>query len=330
MNPQHEALLFELKHHRVFPALDNSTYLHNPYILAMIKIQSFTQAVTAFLEQPNSPQQGLISAIWELYDGTPSFYEQLAFGKCVKDAMLKHPLQRTAKQYQWLSVVAMITDIGIETKAVPQIVWGAISAREEWKERVLSPSNLPIDQDYFYIFTQKHGLTTPLLPLSSALANDHCPICFLPFSEETGIVPQEAPCAHFFCARCIPKWIAKATKICTCPLCRACLVCGSDRVPCAWHTLWKPELAPPTPLPEILDQVLPEKTGVVLHGIQPNAYFVLRERTRKDRSWLEGLTKWMDRAVRMGDHPGKATIAADYEVIVERVRGEIVKALRES
>jgi hypothetical protein len=95
MDPEHEALLFELKHHRVFPALDNSTYLHNPYILAMIKIQSFTQTVTTLLEQSSSPQQGLVSAIRDLYDGLPSFHEQLAFGKWLKDAMLKHPHSET-------------------------------------------------------------------------------------------------------------------------------------------------------------------------------------------------------------------------------------------
>jgi hypothetical protein len=324
-----EDLLFELKHYRQFPAPSNN-YLHNPYVHAMIKIQSFTSSVIAFLEQPGTSHHSLVSIIQEIYNDLPSFHEILKFGKWIKDAMLKHPLQRTAKQYQWLAIVNTITELGILEGTFSQIVLTGLAAIQEWHERVLSPSNLPIDQPNTYIFTHKHGITTPPLPLHPTFDNTHCPICFLLFSSDT-VVPQAAPCAHILCSKCFPRWIAKATKTCTCPLCRACLVCGNATYPCPWHTLREElELVPPTPLPTILDQVLVEKRGEVLHGIRPEKYFVLREATRRDRTTLKRLSRWMDIAVRQGDYAGRARVKVEYEGVAERVREEVVKTLETS
>ena len=50
------------------------------------------------------------------------------------------------------------------------------------------------------------------------------------------------------------------------------------------------EQARPQPLSKILDVVLPDKVGVVLHGTRSERYWALREVTRKDRSmlaWIE-------------------------------------------
>jgi hypothetical protein len=105
-------------------------------------------------------------------------------------------------------------------------------------------------------------------------------------------------------------------------------VCGNATNPCPWHTLREElELAPPTPLPKILDEVLPGKKEEVLHGIEPQKYFVLREATRKHRVTLSRLERWMELATRQGDHAGRARVAADYEVVAERMRGEVVNAL---
>jgi hypothetical protein len=89
-------LLFELKYYRRFP-VSNNAYLHNPYILAMLKIESFTHWIIVFLEQPGTSHHSLVPSLQEIYDDLPSFHEILAFGMWIKDAMLKHPLQRTAK-----------------------------------------------------------------------------------------------------------------------------------------------------------------------------------------------------------------------------------------
>jgi hypothetical protein len=327
MDPEFEALLFDLKHHRIFPFPMGSDRFDNPYIVAMVKIQSFTHAVTTLLEQTIAPQQGLVSAIRNLYDGLPSFSEQLKFGLWIQNATLKHPLQRTAKQYQWLSVLDMITDIGTDG-AVERIVPGAMAALEEWKERVLLPDNLPIDQDENYIFKHKHGLTNvPISSNADIKKLDDCPVCTLPLTPLS--FAKAAPCTHVLCKKCFLKWIAQSKETCTCPLCRACLICGNAEYPCKWHRLNR-ELAPPVPLPTILDACLPEKVGEVLHGIQPEKYFVLREATRQDRARLEILSYWLGEAILQGDDAARQRLAGDEALVAERVREQVVKTLETS
>jgi hypothetical protein len=295
----------------------------------MLKIETYTFAVISFLEQPGDAHHSLVPAIQGMYDGLPSFHlhQQLKFGQWIKDAVVKHPLRQTAKQAQWLAIVDTITEVGLEMSAIPQVVLAAVSARKEWTERVLLPENLPIDQEHKYIFIAKHGLTT--LPLTAELEKETCAVCFQSFSEAN--VTQAAPCTHVLCSRCFPRWIKMAVRACRCPLCRAsaCLVCGNESSPCGFHTIAK-EIAPPLSLPTILDRLLPDKAVEVLHDIKPLAYSELRKATRQDRTRLESFTRWMGRAVRMGDHAGRAVVEADYETVVERVRGEVLKAVGEA
>jgi hypothetical protein len=218
----------------------------------------------------------------------------------------------------------MITDIGTDG-AVERIVPGAMAAVEEWKERVLLPENLPIDQDNNYIFQHKHGLTdVPIRPDAEAEDVDDCSVCTLPLTPLS--LAKSAPCTHILCKKCFLKWVAQSRKTCTCPLCRACLICGNAEYPCKWHRLNR-ELARPVPLPKILDASLPDKVGEVLHGIQPEKYFVLRENTRADRARLEILSYWRSEAILQGDDAVPERLVADYAVVAERVREQVVKAL---
>jgi hypothetical protein len=125
-----EALLYKLKHHCVFPMAKCG--LHDPYCLAMLKIETFTFAVITFLEQPGTSHHSLVPVIQEMYDGLPSFhlYQQLKFGLWVKNGVVKHPLRRPQKQTQWLAVMDTITEVGVEMSAIPKIVLSAVSARK--------------------------------------------------------------------------------------------------------------------------------------------------------------------------------------------------------
>jgi hypothetical protein len=219
----------------------------------------------------------------------------------------------------------MITDIGTDG-TVERIVPGAMAAVEEWKERVLLPENLPIDQDNNYIFQHKHGLTdVPIRPDAEAEDVDDCSVCTLPLTPLS--LAKSAPCTHILCKKCFLKWIAQSRETCTCPLCRACLICGNVEYPCKLHRLNR-ELARPVPLPKILDASLPDKVGEVLHGIQPEKYFVLRENTRADRARLEILSYWRSEAILQGDDAVPERLVADYAVVAERVRSRLSRLWR--
>ncbi|KAH7086326.1 hypothetical protein FB567DRAFT_527691 [Paraphoma chrysanthemicola] len=316
-----EAWLFELQHRKSFhnPIVD----LSNPYGTAIRTYQTLTNSIIDGLRRKNTEVLSLATEglLHELYIGLPEFdYE--SFKHWVRDATLKHPLRRTAKQYHFLAIVRLQT-CGEPSSTKAKVLEAAVEL-EDWKARVYASQSLLKDPDPLYFFRNKNGIREIDLALSKKgeIAQD-CLICTNVF-DKTVHTAMRAPCGHIICKRCFDKWLLQTTGKYTCPLCRACVVCGNNE--CTYHDVHQ-DRAPPVPIPDILDRVLPEHSGELLHGLAPEQYWTLRERTRTDR----GILRWIEDVLATNElsaqDPVRLRLLKDAKEVVARVTNVIREVL---
>ncbi|KAF1832591.1 hypothetical protein BDW02DRAFT_420978 [Decorospora gaudefroyi] len=326
MNSTIEALLYTLKHHYTFPQLPTETT--DPYLEAMHTFQAFTTHLIATLGSPpytrDLTRVTVNGVLQDIYTGFPSFHDQDKFHVWVKDGVLKPPLRRTAKQFQFQGIVRLQKASKGTINTLMNIIFSAVVIATEWEERVCKPEDVVHDPSPLYFFTKNHAAKT--ISLGDGVEHEpDCPICTETFDPPV-CIPQRALCGHVLCHGCFQKWLRQSSATYTCPLCRACIVCGIAS--CPHHTIGDTDRAPPLPLPEILNQILPETSTEVLHGIVPRRYWELREVTRKDR----GTLAWIEHVLAMHnpaqDDPVRVRLTKDSVEIVESITEEVKKVVR--
>jgi hypothetical protein len=313
-----EFWLFELKHHKLFSRSDVD--LENPHGKAMCIFQDFTITIIDGLERnaPATVNLARDGSLATIYDDLPVF-EISSFKLWVKDATLKHPHRRTAAQHKWLHIVQLQGDV----KSATDIVISAIAEVEEWKERVYAPENLHKDPEATYFFRNKNGISSNISAKDKGKESEkECLICTNAFTTTHQLhVRQQAPCGHIICRACFQKWLRESKGTYTCPLCRACVICGANN--CEDHNI-KRDLAPPVALPLFLNDTLPDKVDDALHGLAPDYYWELREATRKDRS----IMAYIDYVLRIEQTEAvRVVLSRDAEEAVAWITKEITKAV---
>jgi len=98
--------LHELKHYKSFN--DHPSDLTDPYGKAIATFQAFTCSIIHGLEctDPEVISTTQDCMLQHIYSDFPTF-DPTILKPWVKDAMLKHPFRRTAKQYHFLAIVQM-------------------------------------------------------------------------------------------------------------------------------------------------------------------------------------------------------------------------------
>jgi len=318
-----EAWLHELKHYKSFN--DYIVDLSDPYGKAIATFQLFTRSIIEGLERKDFEVESLIhdGSLHDIYSELPSFAPEV-LKPWVKDAMLMHPLRRTAKQYHFL-VIVQIQGRG-ELKSPRDISVSAKIELDDWKSRAYNPENLDKDPDALYFFRNKNGIKDIDPSQEDANFTPECVICDNLFDEDAHLT-QQAPCGHVVCRACFGEWLKQCNGTYTCMLCRACAVCGAND--CPHHDVHQ-ERARPHPLSLILDLVIPDKAGEVLHGIKAERYWGLREATRADREVLA----WMEQILEVhhlwpGD-PSRVWWEKDAEEILSRVTEAVREAVTEA
>jgi hypothetical protein len=311
-----ESWLFELKHHKSFNRSGDD--LDNPFGKAMCIFQAFTSTIIDGLERkaPNIVNLARDGSLATIYDDLPVF-EVSSFQLWVKDATLKHPHRRTAAQHKWLHIVQLQGDV----KSATDIVISAIAEVEEWKERVYAPKSLRMDPEAMYFFRNKNGISSSISAKAKGKeTEEECLICTNAFTA-TRHARQQAPCGHVLCRACFQKWLRESKGTYTCPLCRACVVCGANN--CENHYI-KRDMAPPIAIPLFLKDSLPDNADDPLHGLAPRFYWELREATRRDRS----IMAYIDYVLQVEQTEAvRVLLNKDADEVAARITEEIAKAV---
>jgi hypothetical protein len=273
--------LFVLKHRYYYH--DHVADPLDPYSKAVSSYQAFIKSIIDGLERKD-PE--VISPVNErlfeyFFHGTFLLPSPKHFQYWLKDAMLKHPLRRCPCQQVTLALVRT-QDCG-EYRTVKSKVLAAVNDYIEWKEFAYDPEALVKDLSSTYFLRNKNGnKEVSIADSSDAQANDACLICTDDFDDKLHLA-QRARCGHIICRDCFDNWHLKCEGKFTCPLCRACVVCGAND--CKHHDILA-DVVPPIPLPDVLDKLVLSARGQVLHGLEPNPYLCLREASRSDRVLL--------------------------------------------
>ncbi|KAF2877048.1 hypothetical protein BDV95DRAFT_663869 [Massariosphaeria phaeospora] len=193
--------------------------------------------------------------------------------------------------------------------------------------------NLLKDPDDLWLFRDGNGLE-PLddLPTDDPEFPTNCSVCIEPYAPvdqwptHGPSTPVKTPCGHYFCSKCLKAWLEECIDEYTCPVCRACLVCGDNG--CRFHVIRR-DNAPPTPLPHVLNVVLgPSKGLQPLHGIQVSVYWNLRERTRHLRADLAGIESELSRANVDFEDPVYKQLVVYFRDIWSTLRRDVKKELK--
>jgi hypothetical protein len=312
VDPMVQAWLFELKHRESFHVA--ITDLSDPYNKAMPTFQAFTTSIIDGLERGDAEVVGLIDGdnLKTLYSGHPTF-EVESFRWWVKDAILKHPKRRWPKQAEFVLILQLQ---GVANSNIENKVHTALEFTKEFIERLKDPRSLVRDPDVLYFFRNKNGIVeTELTPDSED--GVACPVCTADFDQT--LTTHRAPCGHIMCRPCLDRWVRECKGTYTCSMCRACLICSTNK--CKHHIIHQ-DIAPPIPMPMILDCVAPGRVGEELHGIRPDQYWQLRELTRDVRALLAFLTRQMESATFTEGDP----VFKHYVKKAEQLLGSITKA----
>lgn len=271
-----DTLLHELKHHRCFrdPIQDPS----DPYLKMISTYRKFHTSVVKAIERGDVDTMSLVrdGLIDAMYKGIPRLGVN-EFRAWAKLADMTHPLRRLANQHLFVTIVRV--QARCEFDSLASKVLAIIDDCEEMRERVYDLENLVKDPDELHFFRNENGIQDVAVVKD---AEGTCLICTEEF-DDTLYLPQRGPCGHIICKQCFNQWLLECSKTYTCPMCRACVVCGAN--PCADHLMETKEVRP-VPLPKLLDSILPHATGEGLHEIKPESYWELREFARESRMLL--------------------------------------------
>lgn len=121
--------------------------LSDPYAKAMKTFQAFTDKIVAALRHDDVRIQSLMQddKLNRIYDDLPCFnkcIEHLTFRNWVKDAILKHPQRRTAKQHQWLYMADL--QESEPTHDIKVMIIEAADSVSTLEGRVCAIENLPV------------------------------------------------------------------------------------------------------------------------------------------------------------------------------------------
>ncbi|KAF1851514.1 uncharacterized protein K460DRAFT_362259 [Cucurbitaria berberidis CBS 394.84] len=210
---------------------------------------------------------------------------------------------------QWLEIVELQEDS--DYPSLFEKIDMAVGTIEAWEDGAYLFENLKKDPDALHFFIRHNGLSD--VDASEIQSGEGCLICTNTF-DDTSHPPQQAPCGHVLCRPCFVKWLHKSTSAYTCPLCRACVICG--RNDCPHHPITR-DKAPPLPLQGFLKNTL-YRANVPSYGLTPAQYWKLREDTRQDRAmlaWILAVKGGVDQ-----HDPVYARLRTDYGEIELRIR----------
>lgn len=304
-----KALLHELKHYRCFQGpLDD---LSDPYIKMMSTYRAFHNSIVQAIERHDAEaiklvHEGLIDVV---YHKIP-WLDVDEFRAWVKLAVLSHPFRQDAGQHLFVAIVQV--QARGEFDSLTSKVLAIAGECADMSERTLAPENLIEDPDDLYFFRHKNGIKD-VGPSNVTNADGTCLVCTEAF-DDTLHVAQKGPCGHIICRMCFQQWLLQCSKIYTCPLCRACVVCGANS--CANHGI-RTERVRPVSLPSCLDRSLPEKIGKVLHGFDPRWYWSLREITRHNRVVLAYIASLLSNGFDAADPAAMAMIAEREKILTD-------------
>jgi hypothetical protein len=296
----------------------------DPYCRSMQRFQMFTDRIIAALRRDDDTSRALMQhdQLQKIYDGLPCFHEELDFHKWVKDATMKHPQRRTAKQYQWLFIVDL--QEATPTGYIVLMAKRAMLSLEMWEDRALNVDNLSVDpDDKGYFFRNNHAVKDAAKDRSAV--GESCWICANDFDADIHR-PQQGPCGHIYCHECFKNTLAHALKPVeakyTCAFCRSCLVCGVGS--CEDHIIAH-EKAPPYPLSPDLHLLCKEYcvADEEPYGMSPKRYWTFREHSRALRSVLSVQVYMRDLAV---DPIHKARADEEVDQSIEKLREMAVQA----
>jgi hypothetical protein len=281
-----EEWLFALKHRYSYHG--HITDPSDPYNKAVSSYRAFIKSVIDSLERNDPEVVSLLSEgfLEYFFDESDPLPDARHLQYLLKDAMLKHPLRRCPGQQVTLALIRAQDCADYLT--VKAKVLAAINEYLEWKGFVYDPESLIKDPSSTYFFRNKNGNKD--VGSSDTKGVESCLICTDDFDDELHLA-QCAPCGHIICRACFGNWLLECDGKFTCPLCRACVVCGAND--CEHHDI-RQEVVPPIPLPDVLDNLMSEARGQVLHGIVPIAYLELREASRGDRVLLAFIQELME------------------------------------
>ncbi|KAJ4366186.1 hypothetical protein N0V83_007821 [Neocucurbitaria cava] len=296
----------------------------DPYQKAMHVFQNFTDSVIYTLENISSLEDAidLNSTAWDhLYD----FYGHLSnylstyseYWDWVKEATLVHPHRRSDEQYLWLEIVALQQDG--RNRTVQELIHDALQAQDAWIMRVLAHNSLLRDPDELYYFHHMHGLRVVRDVASNPELDADCLTCAEAFDDKSHTA-QQAPCGHVLCSSCFHNWLHDCpTDVYTCPMCRACLICGANN--CQYHDIEREKIKP-YPLLTILDSLSVGNENDLFRGLVPNRYWELREVTREDRVKIGWLFVKMRYSGSGEEDPVYRKFQAGYNDLVDGVKQE--------
>ncbi|KAF2030502.1 hypothetical protein EK21DRAFT_88824 [Setomelanomma holmii] len=298
------------KYYHDYCPLDKSPFAHT-----MRTFEVFRNSINDGLMRNDPEAVSLITEglVLDLYKDLPHCHHPKLVD-WLKDAKFKHPHRRTPKQQHFLAIVeAQARD---EPKSIKGKMLAAAVELEYWKARVYAPENLVKDPDALYFFRCKNGLREDdSTPMQDGETPQNCLVCTSLF-DKTLQKRMRAPCGHVLCQQCFERWLHECTTAFTCPMCRACVICGENG--CIWHELHQ-DRATPIPMPVVLDRLLPEKVGEVLHGLAPERYRARREATRGDRALFEWVAEYLATNMVEQDNPIRVRLIQDADDAVARI-----------
>ncbi|KAF2246418.1 hypothetical protein BU26DRAFT_507024 [Trematosphaeria pertusa] len=280
-----------LKHTYSFQSHDKDPKC--PFGAAMMSFQHFTTRIILALEarDPGIVNMTKCGYLRLIYSRLPSFHNLQGFHAWVADAVLKHPQRRNMKQHQWLAIVDYERLGGGLLRKCKM----AFVELNRWFREVSKPENLVRDPDQLYLFRRANGLKAVKTDRVGDWEHQECQVCTEEFERPDTIegerTPQRAPCGHVLCKACFKNWLEQSKGRYTCPLCRACLVCGENN--CIFHSIRR-EPTTPMPMPDVL-RIIRGRSEELLHGLAPSRYWVLRETTRYHRVCIRFYNRVLDR-----------------------------------
>lgn len=261
-----------------------------PYYKPIQTFQTFTGRIVAALRRNDDTTRALMQGdqLQQIYDGLPysgTEGRDDILQEWIKDATLKHPERRTAKQHQWLFVADLQQTT--PTGDIALMVKQAVHCLTTWESCALDIENLSVDpNDREYFFGTKNAVKDAAR--EQVALGESCWICANDFN--TGLHrPQQGPCGHTCCYECFQNILAHTLEFVkakyTCAFCRSCLVCGVNS--CEDHVIAH-EKARPYPLRPDLHLLCTESciADEKLYGMSPKRYWAFREQSRGLRSVL--------------------------------------------
>ncbi|KAF1995686.1 hypothetical protein P154DRAFT_623773 [Amniculicola lignicola CBS 123094] len=257
-----------------------------PFGQIIAAVKEFTSELATHLQ---SDRNSIITQkeITLLYHSLPNFKDFGKLHRWVRNVANKHPQRRSQPEHYFLLMSKVQTGNGPLSMSLSEKVKKTMELGNAWYKETHKLENLLLDPDPLHIFS------TGLHPIAAADAvkpapEDTCGVCMESFEAPEKWAknevnrPQLTKCNHIFCRQCLNHWRREISSgNFTCPLCRACLVCGRDE--CKYHCINIDRHAP-RPLVAFVRDVYPDfQEKDLVKVFTEKGWVELRERTRETR-----------------------------------------------